>query len=434
LFGLASPLTDIPDILPTTPTTDAAAHPEALLAKFRPPKVFSFGLAPEVASPDAPESVVNDGYYTESQTREPQTEEHYLSSNAPKRKLMAVLNETNVDVIRAQQHYDTSACTGIPTFSDKPAPAPSSASAPVLAPGLTPETWAALRTVPRVTTPSTPEQSFLRLYGAYGLPEERYTDVTLGVIVSFFEDCLPCTAVINPRVVGIRDEWHAAPEGCFSVPFWTADVDRPVAIDVEFETLQVRGAITPRHHSGAGPSALLSKPLHGPNAKKMHRGGFFKHKPGNKTPEQLRADAEALPYGTIAKYADYTSDRQLIAAMEAEEIPLPEDVSVVTLKVTMRDLSARYVEYTADMYQLECQFAYFFRISSDLSYFLILFFLPSFLPPERSCTRRTTSTASPTWTAPAARRCAGKAPTGTPSWTRPWRCCTPYTTTARSFE
>lgn len=69
-------------------------------------------------------------------------------------------------------------------------------------------------------------------YGAYSLSPQVLDMLVYHPIFSFFKDLLPVTPIINPRLIQATDEVFALREGCFTVPNWTAYVDRPIAIDV----------------------------------------------------------------------------------------------------------------------------------------------------------------------------------------------------------
>eukprot|EP00461_Guttulinopsis_vulgaris_P006802 UN06838 len=82
-----------------------------------------------------------------------------------------------------------------------------------------------------------------------------------GPVLQGFSQQLSTTSFINPRIVDVRHEYWALREGCFSFPNWAAFVSRPIAVDVEYETLEVTGAQIPQVPKQLADSALLSSAL-----------------------------------------------------------------------------------------------------------------------------------------------------------------------------
>lgn len=165
-----------------------------------------------------------------------------------------------------------------------------------------------------------PALSFINDYRGYSIPLETIEQLIFGPILQAFSQQLSTTTFINPRVVGMRPEYWALREGCFSFPNWAAFVSRPIAIDVEYETLEVSTSQVPRVSKQLAESALLSSAL-------------------------------ALPPGSVEKQCPKVEDAglaldhvnpEMTRQLEIKRmIPPPEHIKLVTKKATLRDVMAK---------------------------------------------------------------------------------------------
>ena len=83
---------------------------------------------------------------------------------------------------------------------------------------------------------SLPLDDFKSTYRAFQLPPRSQESLVLDLLREALMKKSPCVAVMNPRIVGQSSETFLGNEGCFSVPDWQALVERPLSIDVEFDT------------------------------------------------------------------------------------------------------------------------------------------------------------------------------------------------------
>jgi len=163
--------------------------------------------------------------------------------------------------------------------------------------------------------------SFINEYRGYSVPLSDIERPLFTPLLQAFQQHLPATPIINPRVTAIRNEYFAMREGCFSFPHWHAFVSRPIACDVEFETLEIQSAQIPTAQSrDCLNSALMSASLASPV------GSTQRHCP------------PISQSGLDEAFLDSNVTRQL---QISRILPKPEQVKLVTRRVTMRDIASK---------------------------------------------------------------------------------------------